>query len=287
MSDKYSAVWVSHSSISDYLKCPKAYYLNNIYKDPKTGHKIAIIQPPLALGQAVHEVLESLSVVPTDQRFDTPLPQLFEKAWEKVTGKLGGFFDQATEDRYKASGLEMLTRVTRNPGPLARKAVKIAAKLPHYYLSQDDNIILCGKIDWLEYLPEEDSVSILDFKTGRKREDPDSLQLPIYHLLVHNCQKRRVASASYWYLVDSDVPEKVELPSLEEAHKQILQIAKRIKLARQLGKFECQAGSECWACRDFQAIVRGEAELVGVNDYNNDVYAIKSSKSVADDSQIL
>jgi ATP-dependent helicase/DNAse subunit B len=59
--DKYSAVWVSHSSMGDFLKCPYAYYLHNIYKDPKTGRKINIVNPSLSLGVAVHEVLEGLA----------------------------------------------------------------------------------------------------------------------------------------------------------------------------------------------------------------------------------
>ena len=56
--DSFTAVWVSHSSIGDYLKCPRAYYLKNIYKDPKNKKKIGIVNPALSLGSAVHEVVE-------------------------------------------------------------------------------------------------------------------------------------------------------------------------------------------------------------------------------------
>ena len=35
--DKYTATWVSHTSLSDYIKCPRAYFLKNVYKDPQTG----------------------------------------------------------------------------------------------------------------------------------------------------------------------------------------------------------------------------------------------------------
>ena len=71
--DKYTAVWVSHSSISDFLQCPRAYFLNNVYRDPQTGHKINLMSPPLALGQAVHYVIESLSILNVDKRFTEPL----------------------------------------------------------------------------------------------------------------------------------------------------------------------------------------------------------------------
>lgn len=287
-SDKFSAVWVSHSSIGDFLKCPQAYFLNNIYRNPESGNKVSIMQPPLALGQAVHEVLESLSVLPTKDRFTTPLVELFEQSWDKVSGKKGGFFEKDTEARYKQRGLEMINRVRNNPGPLARKAVKIREDLPHYWLSDADNIILCGKIDWLEYLEDEDKVNILDFKTGMKREDPESLQLPIYHLLVTNCQGRQVAKASYWYLVESDEPEEVDLPDLKEAHEKVLSIAKRIKLARQFKKFDCPQGESCWACRDLLAVSKGEAEHVGINDFGQDLFILKKEvKEIDTQSDIL
>lgn len=87
VSDKYTAVWVSHSSIGNFLKCPRAYFLNNVYRDPNTGHKITLMSPHLALGQAVHEVLESLSYLKVSKRFSQPLVPMFERVWEKVSGK--------------------------------------------------------------------------------------------------------------------------------------------------------------------------------------------------------
>jgi len=279
IADKYTATWVSHSSASDFLKCPRAYYLKNVYKDPNTRHKIQIISPPLALGSAVHEVLESLSVLPTEERFSTPLLEKFNKIWKKYTGKRGGFWDSSTEQRYKNRGEDMLRRVTENPGILINKAVKIQKDLPFFWLSEDDNIILCGKIDWLEYLPDTDSVHILDFKTGQKEESGSSLQLPIYHLLVHNCQQRKVVKASYWYLALNDDLTTKKLPDLEKAYDQILQIAKKMKTARALNHFKCPQGDKgCYACRNMERVVKGEGELVGVNDYGADIYILKNPK---------
>jgi ATP-dependent helicase/DNAse subunit B len=279
-SDEYSAVWVSHSSMSDFLKCPRAYYLNNVYKDPATGHKIQLMSPPLALGSVVHDVLESLSVLPTEKRFKKSLVKRFEQKWHKVAGEKGGFFDESTEERYKERGRAMLRRVMDNPGPLANLAVKLQQDLPHYWLSEEDNIILCGKIDWLEYLPDKDAVHIIDFKTGRSREDNDSLQLPIYHLLVHNVQKRDVAKASYWYLESDQGLVEKELPNLDEAHEQVLQVAKKLKLARQLEHFKCPQGDEgCPACRPLEKIVRGEAKKVGESEFGQDIYVIPQSET--------
>jgi len=285
--DKYTAVWVSHSSISTFLKCPRAYFLQNVYKDPKTGHKIKIISPPLALGQVVHEVLESLSVLPTASRFRQPLLEKFEKSWQKVSGKNGGFLDLQNETTYKNRGIEMIQRVIKNPGPINKLSVKMSQDLPHYWLSEEDNLILCGKVDWLEYLPDTDSVHIIDFKTSKHDESDDSLQLPIYHLLVHNCQKRKVSMASYWYLDRSDDLQQKELPDLEKSHQQVLKVAKQIKLARALERFKCPHDG-CRDCLSFERILRKEGEFVGVDDYKADTYILPAQNTnQTPDSEIL
>src|SRR3989344_7782455 len=104
------------------------------------------MSPPLALGQAVHELVESLSVLPVSERFRVSLLTKLEEPWKKVSGKLGGFDDKTEEEKYLDRAKAMLTRITDNPGPLTQKAVKIRQDLPHYWLSEADNIILCGKI---------------------------------------------------------------------------------------------------------------------------------------------
>jgi ATP-dependent helicase/DNAse subunit B len=288
MPDKYTAVWVSHTSISDFLRCPRAYYLKNVYRDPETNRKIKLMAPPLALGQAVHEVLESLSVLPKDTRFAEPLMVKLDRAWEKVKGKKGGFYSEETEYKYKQRAQEMMRRVMNNPGPLGRLAVKMQMDLPFYWLSEEDNIILCGKIDWLEYFPETDSVQIIDFKTGKADEQEDSLQLPIYHLLVHNCQKRKVAGAGYWYLDSSDELASKKLPDLEESKTRVLEIARQIKLARQLNRFKCPQGDGgCRACREMEAILDGQAEYVGEDEYRNNVYILPATNEENRDGVVL
>lgn len=288
--DKYTATWVSHSSINDFLKCPRAYYLNNVYKDPKTGHKISITSPAMSLGSAVHEVLEGLSNIPTAVRFKDPLIEKFDQVWKKFTGKKGGFTSLDQESEYKRRGEEMIKNVVKNPGPLANLSVKINQDLPHFWLSPEDNIILCGKIDWLEYFPDADTVGIIDFKTGKNREDESSLQLPIYSLLVHNCQKRQAVSARYWYLAEDNNLVEKSLPDLEESHDKLLTIAKRIKLARKLEQFKCPGGQNgCYACRPLESVVSGDAEFVGLSGYGQDLYLVNQDAAAGEvqDSSIL
>src|SRR5882762_7572287 len=114
--DKYSAVWVSNSSMNDFITCPRLYYLRNVYKDPATRHKINIINPSLALGQSVHEVLEALSIIPVEDRFTTSLLTTYDTVWKKVSGKLGGFTNEQEEHMIKERGAQMLKRVIDFPG---------------------------------------------------------------------------------------------------------------------------------------------------------------------------
>lgn len=279
--DKYKAHWLSHSSIADFLKCPRFYYLRNVYKDPKNGHKITIVTPPLSMGQAIHEAIDQISNLPLNERFKINLEKLLEKPWKKIEGKRGGFKNKAEEDEYKQKAIKMLKNVSENPGPLAKQAIKIKTDqgLAHFWLSQEENIILCGKIDWIEYLPDTNSVHLIDFKTGKNEESEDSLQLPVYLLLASNLQKRKVEKASYWYLLNQSKPKEVKLPKIDFAFDQIMNVAKRIKLARQINLFKCPKAG-CFACRPLERVLNGEAEKVAISDYNQDIYILSDDKNI-------
>jgi len=287
VADYYNATWVSYSSIADFLLCPRLYYLKHLYRHSETNHKIKIITPPLTLGQAVHETIEGISRLPKDNRFEESLVVKFDNLWkEKFSGKRGGFWNKSVEQKYKKKGRVMLERVVKKPGPLKNLAVKIKDnKLPHFWLSKEEEIILCGKLDWLEYLPDSDSVHIIDFKTGQNKINNDSLQLPIYYLLASHCQEKEVSKTSYWYLALDNYPEEIELPSLHEVEKTVLEIAKKIKLARAMEKFECSQGGCRW-CQPYERVAAGEGEKIGVGEYGADLYILPLEKK-DNDSEIL
>jgi ATP-dependent helicase/DNAse subunit B len=186
-----SKFWVSHSKLSLYDGCPKAYYFAYVFRNLKSGKKVRHITPSLALGQTVHTVLEELSREPKNIRFREPLIAKFENNWQKITGIKGGFDDAEQEHTYKKRGEEMMGRVYANRRVLEGLAVKIKAEnnLPRFDLVPEDGIILCGKIDWLSFDETLKSVHIIDFKTGKYEERETSLQLPIYFLLAKNCQQ--------------------------------------------------------------------------------------------------
>ncbi len=230
------------------------------------------MNPYLALGQVVHDVLESLSELPAEKRFSIPLKVLLGIKWQKVHGKMGGFSDDLQEMQFKDRALTMLANVENSPGPILEKAIKLKQDLPWYWLSEEHNIILCGKLDWIKYNPEDDSVEIIDFKTGKNEEPDNSLQLAIYRLLLENCQKRKIRKASYWYLDKGEIVD-FDLPSLGESEARVMEIALKIKEARRKNEFACER-SGCYACEKMEKIINGKAEFVGLGEYNKEVYLV-------------
>lgn len=293
MADKYTAVWVSHSSMGDFIKCPRLYYLHNMYKSPKTGHKVSIVTPHMSLGIAVHEVLEGLAEYPSNERMARDLQAKFEEVWLKITGRKGGFTSAEEEEGFKQRGKEMINIVIKDPKFLPNKCIKLKRDtMPcNFYLSEDHNIILNGLVDWIEYLPETDSLHIIDFKTGKYEEKEGSLQLPIYLLLCNALQKRVVTKASYWYLETNEMVEKA-LPDAMTAEKDVLAVAMKVKEARKEAKregpekvFVCPEGQYnpatkeggCFGCRPYEMILVGDEsmESVGVGGFSQDMYIIK------------
>jgi ATP-dependent helicase/DNAse subunit B len=273
--DKYSAVWVSHSSMGDFLKCPRLYYLHNVYKS-KEGKKMSIVSPHMSLGIAVHEVLEGLGEYKAEDRLKRDLLADYEEAWKKVTGIRGGFKTPEEEQEFKERGVAMIENVIKDPKFLGNKIIKLKREKmnPNFYISEEKNIILNGLVDWIEYLPETDSLHIVDFKTGKKEESEVSLQLPIYLLLCHALQKRPVTKASYWYLESDKVVEK-ELPDLEQSKKDVLEVALKVKEAREKNEFVCPGGEAgCFQCAPYEKILKKDPAYVyvGVGGFNQDLY---------------
>lgn len=50
------------------MACPRLYYLKNVFKDPITNRKVNITSPYLALGSAIHKVIEELKEIKSDKR---------------------------------------------------------------------------------------------------------------------------------------------------------------------------------------------------------------------------
>jgi len=243
-----------------------------MYKHPDTGRKIEITTPALSLGSAIHNVLEPLAALPADARFKKDLRVSFEEEFSKYKGKRGGFTDTSTYGLYCNRGLEMISRVLANPEPLLQPTHVFEDDLLHGWLSKENNLIICGKIDWLTKDPATEELSIIDFKTS-KEEETNSLQLSIYALLLYVLGSKQVNNLSYWYLDFADNLVDVSLPNLKQAHKDILDIGLRISEARATNLLLCPRNG-CYACSPYEEIAKGNGEYVGKGKYKRDIYFV-------------
>lgn len=293
MADKYKAIWLSHSSFNDFLNCPKAYYLKNVYKDPKSRKKISLITPYTSLGSAVHLALETLQEIPAGGREEKikVLDEEYKKIWEKnFRGEKGGFRSEEEEKEFFEKGLEMIQNIKENPNFLLNKIIRKESYykgeiIPNYFIDDEEEVLLCGVPDWVEYL-EDDTLHVIDFKTGKNEEKEDSTQLPIYILLLENLQNRKVSRASYWYLSKDkkEIVKEIGKEEIEDVKNEIIKVGKEIKdLKNRLLKedwrdvFACKRGDEgCIHCRDYEKIISGEAKYVGLDIYDKDGYILEN-----------
>lgn len=272
MPNKFAATWCSASSISQFRNCPRSYYLSSVYKD-ENKQKVSIVSKAMSLGSAVHGVLEPFADLSSAERETTMFSTKFKEAWRNYSGEIGGFESQEEELKYIERGKGILRNVRANIHHLLGETAKLGHDdLPWMWLSEDEEIILCGKLDYILKTGPK-SYHVIDFKTGKNKESGDSLQLPIYSVLLDHFLGDSEFKASYWYVAeDSDLTSK-GIPPLEESKARILEIALQMKAARAKQEFICPSGG-CFYCRDMEKILTGEAKYVGTGKYRTKLYKI-------------
>ncbi len=286
--DPYTAVWLSHSSINDFLACKRLYYLKNMFKDPFSKKRINIVSPYLSLGVAIHNVLEPLKNIESSKRENYIKSNLltdYKKSFENFHNKKGGFKNEEEEKKFYERGIKMIEKIIKDPKILINKVVPEKyfwnrdlhnGFNPHYPIDIENNLILNGAIDWIEYLEKENAIRIVDFKTGRNDESEDSFQLPIYYLLITTLdekKKYKVNEVAYWYLDHENKKEVSEhnefqiikidegkIEDIEFAKEKIIQIGKDIKAFKVGNDFKCNnervKGEGCKHCQQFEKIYK-------------------------------
>jgi ATP-dependent helicase/DNAse subunit B len=279
-----NAIFLSPSSIGDFDKCLQKYYYSQIYRSPR-GLKIQVTNPALALGGAVHDVLEQFLKLPKEERNENELKRIYDWTWRGISGEKGGFLSQEEENEAKERGQVMLKRFWANSHFRTAEPVKIPS-FPKAELGND--LILTGKLDWIE--KEGDFYHIIDFKTGKNEEKEDSQQLPIYSVLVSKILNTDKIRTSYWYLdKDEDIVSFPEA-DLDKTFKDLQKKGEIIKLVRQTNSYRCQSGLEsCWACRDLHAVAQGKGKLVHLDPVNRkqEIYIIPPQKEEKPQEQPL
>lgn len=260
-------IFVSYTSLSNFLKCPKSYFFKNLYKNPKTGNRIQIASPHLSLGSTVHDAIKWF-IDMEGQISKEQFVQKFRNLWLKYTGKRGGFSSREEEATFGKRGLLMLDNFFKNHDVLEKKHLSI--EFPKYPLFE--NVILIGNFDFVGE-KTDGTLHILDFKTGANDEE-DGIQLYIYAILAESNFEKEVTTASFWYLDRQDNPQDIVLDPLEPKLEWLKEKARQLKDALEKDEWVCIKGDElCRDCRDYQAIIDGKGQFQFTDfRYKKDIY---------------
>lgn len=263
-------IFISYTSLSDFLKCPRTYYLKNIYRDPKTNFRLQIASPHLSLGSTVHDTIKWYLDL-KGQVTKKQLEDKFRNLWLKYRGKRGGFESLEQEGDFGRRGLKMLDNFFKN----AQGLEKITHHVDFPKLNLFEDVILMGNFDFIGE-KTDGSLHVLDFKTGAN-DEKDPIQLYIYAILAEANLGKPVSRASFWYLDRDDAPREIVLDPLEPKLEWLKEKAKLLKEAIKDGEWVCIKGEElCRECRLHQAIIDGKGEFQFSDyRYKKDVYYLK------------
>ncbi len=271
-------LWISHSAINAFDRCPQSYYYQYQYKNPETGNRIQIANPYFSLGLSVHQTIEDLSKVSVKERVEISLEDRFNEIWNEFSGKRGGFISETQENRFKKRGERMIKKVEKSDF-LQKPSVDMKEEIPNIDLIPEEDIKLVGSLDWIQILPSG-GLHIIDFKTGKNKEKNNSLQLPIYKILADDKLDDRVEKFSYWYLESENKPTPKEFDSVDHSLKKIKEKALEIKSHVESSRYPCHYNGRCFACGDFKRIFDGKADFLGTDSSGKDLYFIYKPEDI-------
>ncbi len=270
-----NAIYLSYTSLNDFLRCPRSFYLKNVYRDPTTSFKLQITSPFLTLGSTVHDAIKWFLEAPNPKPPLEALLAKYRNFWLKYRLKRGGFLTEEEEATFGKRGIQMLENFYINYHKLAALVAPI--EFPKYPLAED--VILMGNTDYIGMLPDG-SLQVVDFKTGAHDEE-SRLQLYIYAILAESNYQKPVSSVNFWYLDRESDLREVVLDPLEDTLKFLKDKALEIKDAIVEGNWVCVKGEGlCKDCRDYLAVIGGRGEFMfSDHRYKKEVYFLLASRN--------
>ena len=260
-----NTIWISHSSLSDFEKCPRLYYLRNIYRDKNLGNnfRIQVANPYLSLGEIVHDAIDNYinRYNPLERNKDKMTYEL-SRGWILKKGKIGGFKSDSQEKEFKDRSVQMAERFLANEN-FSKVTIFKAPNFPKKKLFPDKDLVLVGNFDWIEQYG--DGLHIVDFKTGQHEESGDSLQLPIYSILANENLDKPVRKTSYWYLDKDPEPKEVAMRDLDESLDLVKKRSLAVEKAIKESNYSRHNSENCVFCQEYESVLKGESEHVGTD----------------------
>jgi len=227
--------------------CPRQYkfqyidHLGGIYRKSR---------PYFTMGDHVHATLKDfLSVVPVSERNLTRLEDLLREKWRRYRK---GFNDREDEKRWGQKALNQLRWFAKN------QDLSVTPFMVEDYHSVEvtSNIILKGKIDRVDK-EADDSLHIIDYKTGKMPAEINQLQLHIYALILSKKQDLPPKKASYLYM-EAGTLQTIELTAadLAQATSYVIDMVDKICIEKE---YPATPNIYCWNC-DFLEICPSKEE---------------------------
>ncbi|MBS1643843.1 MAG: ATP-dependent helicase [Bacteroidetes bacterium] len=154
---------MSYSSLSKYLKCPLAFYYENILKVPFLKGEA------LVFGSAVHAALELFfkEMLRRNQEFPS-LEELIKWFEQKFYFEAAGLSDLAYNRRLDQGRL-LLTDYYKTNSKQWSKNVAVEYSVKRFFL---DGVPVVGKIDKIIF--HDDGLQVIDYKTGNADSNTNS-----------------------------------------------------------------------------------------------------------------
>lgn len=225
---------LSYSKISSFLSCPLKYHFQ--YKKKWATRMTG----PLIYGSVIHKVLElfharyDVKLATEDDLFD-----LLEERWSS-----DGFKSPEEEQQYKERARRLLTKylaeAKANPPDVWRTELFAEANI--------GGLSVVGQMDRIDR-EKDGSLTIIDYKTGDKMHEPESLQSDLqanlYYLLGEKTIGKKFKKFFFWYLEhDRKVPVTITDAGRKETEHVIRTVAHRM----QFGEIKPKKGVLCNWC---------------------------------------
>ncbi len=241
----------SYSQLNLYEACPRKYEYAYVLKVPQRPNAA------LSFGSTVHNTLRDFyTLFRQSQRglegiVKEPsvedLLSLYEKNWVST-----GYESSKQEQQRKEEGRGIMKEYFENTFNPKEQPLRLEESF-NVHMGETVFVGKIDRIDFVENKGEEMEVCIIDYKTGKEKEDKDvkdDLQLPLYALFAQEKLGFNVVKAQYIYVETGKVLEAdISKERRELAKKKLLEVVDLVKK----GRFNATPGYLCRYC-DYNSI---------------------------------
>ena len=236
---------LSPSRASQFKTCPKQFKYANVDKILEPTNEVQ------AKGTTVHQALEDLFDLPSEERTTEKLHNLFREAWTKVRGndEHHNLFSSIDEEReWGLEGLKLLNNYMTLEDPRSFEPIE----RERWVRGTIEDLNLRGILDRMDR-NESGELIIVDYKSGKaplaKYKEPRFFALKLYALLIKEETGEMPAELKLIYLQNSTIHTlKIDNEILEQAKQEILEVWNNIKDAFQKNEFPPIKNALCDWC---------------------------------------